>query len=449
MGNIQQCNSKDFGTYELSGGVTATLDELKFVIRGAPVEGQRGEVRGYKKKQSKTKIPTGLFWNLYGLLPKSHALAAVGLCKSQDTCEDMYTENPRIAKAKSMFQVGTLAQLSKTCSGNCAEGLVPPDCKKMKSQCELEACDDPEKLKACSCKENGATVADAKKTCAASACGEDVVACELDYCMSGGDAEVAVTYKGMQANVCEVACEQCRGTGGTCSSCADSPSCNPTCTHPAPTPPTPGGCATCDLVPCGYCQEGCPMSTCTYKSSVDKPKKTDRNGCMAENKQWPPFKPTVDPGTLNIGQVPRDCRPSPESATPAPAPHQEPASPYCTHSVANDNVCCDIKCGTCETDGCSSRLGGKKKCCPSEIRKSNTLCTDTEDDAPCIIPQIASAPPSAMPTLSKGMAPAPTSMPTLSKGTTLTQTRARKRLVLEHGKSRGQADPLKDGESWL
>merc|ERR1712166_600656 len=58
-------------------------------------------------------------------------------------------------------------------------------------------------------------------------------------------------------------------------------------------------CASCDSVPCGSCQEGCPASTCTYETEADDPLETDRNGCA-----------TVG-GVLNAGEVPLKCRPAP------------------------------------------------------------------------------------------------------------------------------------------
>merc|ERR1712166_413297 len=65
----------------------------------------------------------------------------------------------------------------------------------------------------------------------------------------------------------------------------------------APTSALPGSCASCDLVPCGHCQEGCAESACTYESDVDKPDKTGRNGCGAGAN-----------GILNEGIVPPSCR---------------------------------------------------------------------------------------------------------------------------------------------
>jgi len=231
------CKEKAEGDHELTGGVTVSHKNNKFVIRGPPtITGQRGEVRGYKKNYGEDKMPSGFFYNLYGLLPESSAVAVTGLCKSEDTCPKMYEANPVVSAAESFFTEKALDDMNEMCFGKCKDGNRPDKtggCTKIKDKCELEACDNPEKLKTCHCKENNATVADAKTACAASACGEDTDACELDFCMSGGDADVAVTYEGMKVNVCEVACAKCKDTGGTCSSCTGSPSCTPTCTHPA------------------------------------------------------------------------------------------------------------------------------------------------------------------------------------------------------------------------
>jgi len=231
------CKEKAEGDHELTGGVTVSHKNNKFVIRGPPtITGQRGEVRGYKKNYGEDKMPSGFFYNLYGLLPESSAVAVTGLCKSEDTCPKMYEANPVVSAAESFFTEKALDDMNEMCFGKCKDGNRPDKtggCTKIKDKCELEACDNPEKLKTCHCKENNATVADAKTACAASACGEDTDACELDFCMSGGDPDVAVTYEGMKVNVCEVACAKCKDTGGTCSSCTESASCKPTCTHPA------------------------------------------------------------------------------------------------------------------------------------------------------------------------------------------------------------------------
>merc|ERR1712086_460288 len=74
----------------------------------------------------------------------------------------------------------------------------------------------------------------------------------------------------------------------------DAPTTGPPTDEPTPAPssatavptegPTPAtaaptgvnGCATCDLVPCGYCQQDCPGSDCIYESSVDKVGATSR-----------------------------------------------------------------------------------------------------------------------------------------------------------------------------
>jgi len=51
-------------------------------------------------------------------------------------------------------------------------------------------------------------------------------------------------------------------------------------------------CNTCELVPCGFCQEGCSSSPCTYKAAPDKQNKSSRNGCAKVG------------GKLNGGQFP-------------------------------------------------------------------------------------------------------------------------------------------------
>lgn len=109
------CVPKAYGQYELNGGVTVMFDASKFVIRGPPgTAGQRGEVRGYKKNwNNANNMLTGFFYNLYGLLPKSHALAVAGLCKSQDTCANMYEANGMIPAAASFFTKSALAAMNQ------------------------------------------------------------------------------------------------------------------------------------------------------------------------------------------------------------------------------------------------------------------------------------------------------------------------------------------------
>ena len=58
-----------------------------------------------------------------------------------------------------------------------------------------------------------------------------------------------------------------------------------------------GGCTCCELVPCGYCQQGCAPSSCKKESNLDKDGKTDRNDCATKH------------GILNAGQTPKNCRP--------------------------------------------------------------------------------------------------------------------------------------------
>jgi len=52
---------------------------------------------------------------------------------------------------------------------------------------------------------------------------------------------------------------------------------------PTAAPIEPNGCPTCNEVPCGYCQQGCPGSPCTYESSIDKAGSLDRNWCANDN----------------------------------------------------------------------------------------------------------------------------------------------------------------------
>merc|ERR1712195_308223 len=66
----------------------------------------------------------------------------------------------------------------------------------------------------------------------------------------------------------------------------------------------PQPCASCEQVPCGHCQEGCPGSECTAGYPMDKPESTSRNWC-ANN---------------NAGIVPPQCRPEASTPTPTPTP---------------------------------------------------------------------------------------------------------------------------------
>merc|ERR1712195_198821 len=65
-----------------------------------------------------------------------------------------------------------------------------------------------------------------------------------------------------------------------------------------------GSCSSCDQVPCGFCQDGCPGSDCTADYSMDKPGSTSRNWCA----------------NINAGLVPPQCRSEPATPTPTPTP---------------------------------------------------------------------------------------------------------------------------------
>lgn len=65
------------------------------------------------------------------------------------------------------------------------------------------------------------------------------------------------------------------------------------------------GCDTCDQVPCGKCQEGCPKSTCIVNGV-----KSHRNGCAKNNKGIFPERSTCLSGKITAATF----------ATVAPAP---------------------------------------------------------------------------------------------------------------------------------
>ena len=51
----------------------------------------------------------------------------------------------------------------------------------------------------------------------------------------------------------------------------------------------PDACTSCDKVPCGYCQDGCPPSPCAPEEGSARPTATSRNGCANNNAgQYPP-----------------------------------------------------------------------------------------------------------------------------------------------------------------
>ena len=84
-------------------------------------------------------------------------------------------------------------------------------------------------------------------------------------------------------------------------------------------------CETCDLVPCGYCQEGCSVSSCTCEQEVDDPGKVDRNGCADENiGQKPPACRSVQ-GPFSCSEA-SDQASSEPSNEPSRKPSNEPSS---------------------------------------------------------------------------------------------------------------------------
>merc|ERR1712195_465750 len=142
------------------------------------------------------------------------------------------------------------------------------------------------------------TLSGSCETCDLVPCGYCQHGCEYSSCTEedvGIDKEGATGRNG---------CDELNGIPNywqippTCRACTAARECTTEST-PTPPPPTPIPCASCDLVPCGYCQAGCPFSTCTDEGQVDKVGATSRNGCA-----------TVD-GVKNSGQTPTQCRPAP------------------------------------------------------------------------------------------------------------------------------------------
>merc|ERR1712195_224129 len=118
----------------------------------------------------------------------------------------------------------------------------------------------------------------------------------------------------------------------------------------------PQPCASCDQVPCGHCQDGCPGSDCTPDyPMMDKPGSTSRNWC-ANN---------------NAGLVPSQCRP--EASTPTPTPTQTPTdaptptptpTPILTPTPTDAPTPTPTDAPTASTIDCSSITGGmtSEKC---------------------------------------------------------------------------------------
>merc|ERR1712166_447722 len=92
-------------------------------------------------------------------------------------------------------------------------------------------------------------------------------------------------------------------------------------------------CASCDQVPGGFCQDGCPGSDCTAEyPMVDKPDSTSRNWC-ANN---------------NAGIVPPQCRPEASTPTPTPTP-TPPATDAPTQTATDAPTASTIDCSKYHT----------------------------------------------------------------------------------------------------
>merc|ERR1712195_312979 len=122
----------------------------------------------------------------------------------------------------------------------------------------------------------------------------------------------------------------------------------------------PQPCESCDQVPCGHCQDGCPGSDCTPVYSMDKPGSTSRNWC-ANN---------------NAGIVPPQCRPEASTLTPTPTQTDAPTASTidcnyltsqpgmtsekcaCLHGTWTPQNNCDIGTLTASGPGAGFSFGG-------------------------------------------------------------------------------------------
>ena len=142
------------------------------------------------------------------------------------------------------------------------------------------------------CKANTIDVATSKKKCA----GVDASqfdACVYDYCLTGSDQ--IVTDSKDAAAVTKAELDESNEPSATV------------------------GCKSCALVACGYCHEGCPVSSCTNMGYPDKSNAKTRNGCKPQHggEVWPDvnkvavnggFKKNFKPGITNYKHVATKCR---------------------------------------------------------------------------------------------------------------------------------------------
>lgn len=106
------------------------------------------------------------------------------------------------------------------------------------------------------------------------------------------------------------------------------------------------------------------------------------------------------------------------------------ATEWCDSGVragsSNDDICCNLSCGTCGGAGCSGRSGGASSCCTGHIRDSGRVCEDFSDVA-CIIPGSTTIAPSPSPTSSPTISPTsePTGHPSKSPSVSPTTSTAK------------------------
>jgi len=232
--------------------VILSTDPKQYVLSGPSSTEGYANLKITRQSVAKSLFAPGYYYNIYSRIPFDHTVSSSGLCRA------LSSGSTRVDFGSSKFSTGWRnLVLNKYWEESGA------DMSKFKSV------DGAAKA----CTKNGISLAASKAACA------DVGttqfdACVYDFCLTGdqklvADAKVAVldVEKEMEASN---------------------------------EPSGIAGCGTCDLVPCGYCQEGCSLSSCKQESEVDKPDKTDRNGCAMKN------------GIPNFGQVPPKgkCRPN-------------------------------------------------------------------------------------------------------------------------------------------
>ena len=232
--------------------VVLSTNPKQYVLSGPSSTEGYANLKITRQSVAKSLFAPGYYYNIYARIPFDHTVSSSGLCRA------LASGSTRVGFGSSKFSTGWRnSVLNKYWKDSGAD------------MSKFESVDGAAKA----CTKNGISLAASKAACA------DVGttqfdACVYDFCLTGdqklvADAKVAVldVEKEMEASN---------------------------------EPSVIAGCGTCDLVPCGYCQEGCSVSSCKQESEVDKPGKSDRNGCAMKN------------GIPNFEQVPPKgkCRPN-------------------------------------------------------------------------------------------------------------------------------------------